>query len=381
VFAPPNPGTGPQIAAASDVWRELKPQFQLCQATEKALIAQLVDSIDPICLRAMLNRATGQHSGSIRAVILHLFSAHGKITPQQVKAKERELHQMHYDISQPVDTIFNSIDDLSDVSENMNSPMTEQQMIDLACVIFAKQSILQPDLRLWNRRPVAERTHANLTQHLRKAQTDLSSLPTAGDVCHRPPAHQANMATIADLVLQRLLDEQGAELPPHIEPPPPSKPPPAAPVTDVANSLQRRESDLLQSREATMRTQMQDMMASMLRNNGNNNNNNNNDCRRNRNNDRNNNGNNCGNNNGNNDGNNNGNNGDNNRNNNNCSNGNGGNNGNNNRSQQRLYCHTHGCCAHDSPNCSTPGTSHNTAATFANMLNGSTKNSCHWLNN
>jgi hypothetical protein len=77
VFAPPNPGTGPQIAAASDVWRELKLQFQLCQATEKALIAQLVDLTDPICLRARFNRATGQHSGSIRAVILHLFSTCG----------------------------------------------------------------------------------------------------------------------------------------------------------------------------------------------------------------------------------------------------------------------------------------------------------------
>jgi hypothetical protein len=100
VFVPPNPGTGPQIAAASDVWRELKLQFELCQATDKALIAQLVESTDPICPRAMLNRATGQCSGSIRAIILHLFSTYGKITPQQVKAKEMELCQMHCDISQ-----------------------------------------------------------------------------------------------------------------------------------------------------------------------------------------------------------------------------------------------------------------------------------------
>jgi hypothetical protein len=286
VFLPPNPGTGPQIAAASDVWRELKLQFELCQATDKALIAQLAELMDPICLRAMLNQATCQHSGSIRAVVLHLFSACGKITPQQVKAKEMELCQMHCDISQPVDTVFNSIDDLSDVSENANSPMTEQQMVDLACVIFAKQSILQPDLRLWNPRPVAKRRHANLTQHLRDAQTDLSSLPTAGDVCHQPPAHQANMATIADLVIKRLLDEQGAELPTRAEQPSPSEPPSAAPVNEVANNLQRRGTDL-QSREAAMRTQMQDMMASMLRtNNGNSNNNSNdNDRRRNRKND------------------------------------------------------------------------------------------------
>jgi hypothetical protein len=418
VFVPPNPGTGPQIAAASDVWHELKLQFELCQATDKALIAQLADSMDPICLRAVLNRATGQHSGSIRAVVLHLFSTYGKITPQQVKAKEMELHQMHCDISQPVDTVFNSIDDPSDVSENANSPMTEQQMVDLAYVIFAKQSILQPDLHLWNRRPVAERTHANLTQHLRDAQADLSSLPAAGDVHHQQPAHQANMATIADFVLQRLLDEQGAELPPRAEPPSPSEPPSAAPVNEVANSLQRRETDL-QSREAAMRTQMQDMMASVLRthNGSSNNNNNSSDRSRNRNSNRNSNGNNHGqnnsngnngqnhsnhgqnNSNGNNgqnhsnnngncngqnnsnsNGNNNGNNDNRNNNNSRSNNGNsGGNNGGNNRPQQRFYCHTHGCCAHDGNNCRAPGNSHNTAATFSNMLNGSA-NGCHWLN-
>jgi hypothetical protein len=59
-FVHPAAGTGPQIEAAKDVWRELKLSFDLCQATEKALIAQVVASIDQIYLRALLNRTTGQ---------------------------------------------------------------------------------------------------------------------------------------------------------------------------------------------------------------------------------------------------------------------------------------------------------------------------------
>ena len=264
-FVPPLAGTGPQIEAAHEVWRELKETFLICQAADKALISQLVEAIDPIYLRAMLNRATGQHAGDIRAMLVHLFSTHGKVAPQQVKAKEMEICNMHCDVSQPADTVFNSIDDLSDLADHATTPapMTEQQMIDLACVIFAKQPILQADVRLWNRRPAAERTYVNFTQHLRDAQTDLSSLPTAGDFCHQQPPHQANIANIADLVVQRLLDDQGAELPPPVEQPPPLD-------AEVANSLQRRETDL-QSREAAMLTQMQDGMASMMRNNGNNN--------------------------------------------------------------------------------------------------------------
>jgi hypothetical protein len=37
-------GTAAQIEAAQDVWRELKHSFELCQATEKALVAQIVDA-------------------------------------------------------------------------------------------------------------------------------------------------------------------------------------------------------------------------------------------------------------------------------------------------------------------------------------------------
>jgi hypothetical protein len=285
---------------------------------------------------------------------------------------------MHYDISQPVDTIFNCIDDLSDLADHAMSPspMTDQQMVDLAYVIFAKQPLLQPDLRLWNKRPAVERTYANFVQHLRDAHSDLSALPTAGDVCHQQPPHHANLATIADLVLQRILEEQG---PPPVEQPPHIEPPPVDSYNEVANSLQRREIDL-QSREAAMRTQMQDMMSSMMNNNNNNNNNGNgnsnrnNGNRNNRNNGNRNNGNgnrNNGNrNNGNNDGYRNGNNGNGNNNN----NGNG--NGNNNRPTK--CCHAHGACAHDSSGCRTPAQGHQNAATFSNMMDGST-NGCFWL--
>jgi hypothetical protein len=87
LFMPPAAGTGPQIEAARDTWKELKPMFEICQAT-KALVAQIVETIDPICLQALLNHATGQHSTSIRAPLQRLFNARGKITPEQVKPKK-----------------------------------------------------------------------------------------------------------------------------------------------------------------------------------------------------------------------------------------------------------------------------------------------------
>jgi hypothetical protein len=204
---PPANGTGPQLEAAKDIWRELKLSFDLCEATEKALIAQIVESIDPIYLWPLLNRITGQYSTDVSAVLLHLFATHGKITPQQVKAKEMSTFNMQYDISLPVDNVFTAIDDLIDLAEHALSPMSPQQMIGLAYVIFACQPILQQDLRLWNRRLIIERTWANMLQHFCNAQSDLSYLPTTGDVFHQQPFHQANpVSEMADLVAQRLLE-------------------------------------------------------------------------------------------------------------------------------------------------------------------------------
>jgi hypothetical protein len=345
-FAPPAGGTGPQIEAAKDVWRDLKISFELCQATEKAIISQIVESIDAIYLRALLNRTTGQYASNIRAVLQHLFSTHGKITPQQVKAKESATYHMHYDISQPVDTVFNAIEDLTDLAEHANSPLSAQQMIDLAYVIFAKQPILQQDLRLWNRKPFIDRTWANMLLHFREAQNDLNTLSTAADIYHQQPVHHTANAvtTMADLVAQRLLDAL-----PTLE-----EPSVAVPTTDAANVVIQQPESSLAAREAALLTHMQEMMTMMRtrtatggttppridstrntrggRGGGRNSN---------RNNDR-------------------------------------GNGRTNNERNPRLYCWSHGACAHGSDACNTRQPGHQESATFQNMMGGST-NRCFWL--
>jgi hypothetical protein len=353
-----------------------------------------------------LQRKRSSHKSSkwsIRSTLEHCsiepqantLPAFGRITPQQVKAKETELLNMHYDISQPVDNVFNCINDLSDLADSANSPLSSQQMIDLAYVIFAKQTILQPDLRLWNHKPVADRTWENMMEHLRDAQADLSSLPTAGEMYHQAPTHQANIATMTELVTQRLLEDQRLSMPDPIPEPPmaptqlPIEQTPVPQYTDAANSLQRRETDL-QSREVNMMNQMQEMMA-MMRSGGGNSNNSNNSQNNGYNAQNNgytaqNNGNNYQNN-----GNNSQNNGNNSQNNGNnrnwrnpkghgggCNSNSGGGCTSNRPRGTKQYCWTHGACIHTSANCNTPSNGHKTTATFTNMQNGS-KEGCYWL--
>jgi hypothetical protein len=46
--------------------------------------------------------------------------------------------------------------------------------------------------------------------------------------------------------------------------------------------------------------------------------------------------------------------------------------------KERLYCWTHGSCAHKGIDCKNPKDGHKKEATFANMMNGSTKE-CYWI--
>jgi hypothetical protein len=122
-IAPPAVGTGPQIDAAKTLGKTSN------RSLNSALTAQVVKRIDPIYIRALLNRAnTPSASASTSALLItHLFNTYGKITFQQVNAKEMELYNMHYDISQPVNTVFNCIDDLSELADHAGSPpMTAQ---------------------------------------------------------------------------------------------------------------------------------------------------------------------------------------------------------------------------------------------------------------
>jgi hypothetical protein len=79
---------------------------------------------------------------------------------------------MAFNISQLVDTVFNAIDDLA---KHAHSALSQQQMMDLAYVIFAKHPILQQDmdLRSWNQMTIVQLTWANMMiTHFRKAQED-----------------------------------------------------------------------------------------------------------------------------------------------------------------------------------------------------------------
>ena len=103
-----------------------------------------------------------------------------------------------------------------------------------------------------NRRPIVERTWANVLDHSRDAQSDLTSLLNAGNVFHQQLTHHANaVTTMTDLVAQHLL-EMPTEEPPLVVPPP-----------DVANAVFQQRNSSLVACKAALLAQMTAMMSLM----------------------------------------------------------------------------------------------------------------------
>ena len=213
----------------------------------------------------------------------------------------------------------------------------------MAYLIIAKEPLFRQDLLQWNRRPAVDKTWPNMMEHFRDAQSDLNSLPTAGDVYHQHHGNANSVIAIADLVAQRLLD--AAEAAKVYGPPETSLP--------AANAVIHTDASLA-IRDAALLTQMQAMMAAFAPAGGRNNRNNNRTNNRTR-----------------------------------------GNRFNNDRApapvapdapnirpartpSPRAYCWSHGMCAHTSALCNNQLPGHQVAATFTNMLGGNT-NQCFWL--
>ena len=78
-FNPTVQGTGAHIETAKYVWLDTKFTFELCQATKKALIAQVVDAVDATYLAALQNVNTSRFGDSVRSLTQHLYSTHGRI--------------------------------------------------------------------------------------------------------------------------------------------------------------------------------------------------------------------------------------------------------------------------------------------------------------
>ena len=80
---------------------------------------------------------------------------------------------MIYDSAQPIDIIFDTIDDLVEYARLAEAELTQSQAINLALVILDRQRIFKDNIRVWKCTNQAYKTWDNLKHGFHEAHLEL----------------------------------------------------------------------------------------------------------------------------------------------------------------------------------------------------------------
>ena len=130
----------------------------LIQRSLTALVQQAVQSKYTNTVR---NRITGKLPADIRLLKTHLFNTYGRINENELQTKYDETTKLTYNVSDPIDDIFNSVEDLCKIAELTNFPYSARQQFNIGYLIVSKQPIFRSDVRRWMRKPTTNKRWTN----------------------------------------------------------------------------------------------------------------------------------------------------------------------------------------------------------------------------
>ena len=320
-------GTGPAIAHATSLHKRAEKEYLESILIERTLIQQIVDAVEPKYLQEIRHEQTGAMEPFVHRILAHLTKTYGSITAQQLADQRNIVETMVYDPNQPIDVIFEALSSLQTLYTAASTAMPPAHLINIALIVLTKQRIFKDEVRLWQRRDVADQTWTNFKTAFRQAHIELRA--SGGTIGEDLGYHNNGNAAIEQLLAHMEVREATA----------------AATI--------ERQTNLANATQANMTTQLQTMMQQITdlqqqqppdnnnrgrgRNNGRGQGRGNNRGRERRNtNER--------------------------------------NNPNERRNNGGRYCWSHGNCYHTSTQCTNQKDGHQTTATFQATMGGSTHN-------
>ena len=124
----PPAATSAQIGELVRQHTENLRQWREYQQIEAALKKQLIDSIEPIYLRAKRNRHTGFSNTSLREILNYLFSAYGQIQPNDLQQNYQKLNTA-WDPNTPFELLIDQVEECMELADAGGQPFTSTQIV------------------------------------------------------------------------------------------------------------------------------------------------------------------------------------------------------------------------------------------------------------
>jgi hypothetical protein len=184
-------GTAAQISAARHVWEEDIQTYQTYTSAQQALKKQIISVFEPMYLEILSDNMVGYANISARDMLDHLFETYGNITSVDLEINFEHMRQA-WDPHQPVETLFNQIQDCADYSEAGGVPIGPSQQINVGYAnIFATGHFMSA-CRRWNEKPAAEKTWTHFKSHFAAAHCQHKQMQ--GGTAANAGYHSANAA-------------------------------------------------------------------------------------------------------------------------------------------------------------------------------------------
>ena len=179
-------------------------RYYECQAVEQALRTQIIEAIDSEYLDVLRNIDTDMINESIPEIFQYLQENYGQVKEEQLVEKEDEVHQYIYDPQLSVDKVFSKITLFQDLCVITNNDHTDNQLVQMAYLIFNRTRAFVDALKKWNSKETSTKTFATFKKHMREEHQALKQVGAL--TLQDSSFYQANMVQHQDL--QARIDEQ-----------------------------------------------------------------------------------------------------------------------------------------------------------------------------
>ena len=130
-----------QIAMAKTQYEAALREHQTCILMQRSLIELVKNAVQSKYMNAVRNRITGQLPVDIRILKILMFDTYGRINENEIQTKYDETTKLAYNVSDPIDNIFNSVKDLCEIEELENFLYSARQQVNIGYLILSRQPI------------------------------------------------------------------------------------------------------------------------------------------------------------------------------------------------------------------------------------------------
>ena len=194
-----------QIQQARDVRAENVRLFREVLAVERTLIQQIVAALDAKFLKALREPVTHKITKTIPEILTYLFNAYGYVTPTELYELKNKVETMQFSANEPVDTLTTEIDDLADIADLAESPISDRQRVDIGYLVLQRCRPFKVGLKEWNDLPTNNKTWNTFKTHFRDAQI---ALRRTGDITMEQGLNHAELINMVEQGVRAALAEQ-----------------------------------------------------------------------------------------------------------------------------------------------------------------------------